>query len=307
MPFLIILITATIGLQLVFASGMYVYGPIRVTGHLLLIISFYLIYSAIIEKGSRKPYSLLFRDLKQKQAVLCKNMTETEGLLLDILPETIANRLKKNQGIIADKFDEVTVLFADIVGFTDISSRVSAVELVILLNELFSAFDRLTRKHGLEKIKNIGDKYMVAGGIPTPRPDHAEAVAEMALDMQKEVILFNARNDRSLKIRIGINSGPVIAGVIGKRKFAYDVWGDTVNIASRMETQGLAGHIQVTKDTHDRLQNKYLGEHRGVINVKNRGKLDAYILVGRMGESKVRRTIGPKMQDLIPVSVRNET
>ncbi|MCU0543186.1 MAG: MASE1 domain-containing protein [Oscillatoriaceae cyanobacterium Prado104] len=203
---------------------------------------------------------------------------QSERLLLNILPEEIANRLKQGDSTIADTFMEATVLFADIVGFTQLSERVSPTELVSLLNEIFSTFDQLAERHGLEKIKTIGDAYMVVGGLPTPRADHAEAIAEMALDMQQAVIQFSKKLDRDVSIRIGINSGPVVAGVIGIKKFIYDLWGDTVNTASRMESHSLPGYIQVTSATYQILQDKYLFESRGSIEVKGKGYMNTYLL-----------------------------
>jgi len=226
----------------------------------------------------------LSQNRRRALEALRKNMAETEHLLLNILPKPIAERLKQDQGVIADRFDEVTILFADIVGFTKFAVHASPTELVALLNEIFSVFDRLTERYGLEKIKTIGDKYMVAGGLPTPRRDHVEAIAEIALDMQHEVALYNQRNNRQFSIRIGINTGPVVAGVIGVKKFIYDLWGDTVNLASRMETQGVEGRIQVTEATYNHLQDKYLFEKRGMIQVRNRGEIDTYFLRGRKTE-----------------------
>jgi adenylate cyclase len=203
---------------------------------------------------------------------------QSERLLLNILPEEIANRLKRGDSTIADTFAEVTVLFADIVGFTQLSSRVSPTELVSLLNDIFSTFDRLAEQHGLEKIKTIGDAYMVVGGLPIPRSDHAEAIAEMALDMQQAIIDFSNTHDRDFSIRIGINSGPVVAGVIGIKKFIYDLWGDTVNTASRMESHSLPGCIQVTSATYQILQDKYFFDNRGSIEVKGKGEMNTYLL-----------------------------
>jgi class 3 adenylate cyclase len=197
---------------------------------------------------------------------------------LNILPEEIANRLKRGDSTIADTFAEVTVLFADIVGFTQLSSRVSPTELVSLLNDIFSTFDRLADKHGLEKIKTIGDAYMVVGGLPIPRSDHAEAIAEMALDMQEAITDFSNTQNQDFSIRIGINSGPVVAGVIGIKKFIYDLWGDTVNTASRMESHGKPGCIHVTSATYQILQNKYLFDSRGAIEVKGKGEMNTYLL-----------------------------
>ncbi len=206
---------------------------------------------------------------------------KAEQLLLNILPQPIANRLKKEERTIADSFNEATVLFADIVGFTNLSAHTPPVELVNLLNQIFSAFDRLAEQHGLEKIKTIGDAYMVVGGIPTPGSDRAQAVAEMALDMLKAIQQFNALNHAEFNMRIGINTGPVVAGVIGLKKFIYDLWGDTVNIASRMESQGIPGCIQVTDATYERLKDKYEFEQRGVIQVKGKGEMMTYLLLGR--------------------------
>ena len=242
----------------------------------------------------------LNRKRKRVMEALQDNMAKTECLLLNILPGPIAERLKKNPGIIADRFDDVTVLFADIVGFTKLTNQIPPAELVALLNEVFSSFDELTERYGLEKIKTIGDKYMVAGGLPIPRPDHAEAIAEMALDMKDQMVRFNAQNDRSFRLRIGINTGPVIAGVIGVRKFIYDLWGDTVNIASRMETYGLVGYIQVTAATRERLQDKYVFERRGKVRVKNGGEVDSSLLMGRKAHAAVSRHV-------IPITMKRST
>jgi guanylate cyclase len=176
---------------------------------------------------------------------------------------------------------EVTILFADIIDFTGLSARVTPEELVTILNTVFSAFDRLSERHGLEKIKTIGDAYMVAGGLPEPRPDHAEAVAEMALDMQSEIDRLGAELGRPLGLRIGIDSGAVVAGVIGTRKFAYDLWGDAVNTASRMESQGVANGIQLTEGAYRRLRDTHICEDRGVIDVKGKGVLQTYLLKGK--------------------------
>lgn len=210
-----------------------------------------------------------------------KAQEQSDHLLLNILPKAIAERLKLQSQTIADSFEDATVLFADIVGFTQLSARISATELVQRLNEIFSTFDRLAQQHGLEKIKTIGDAYMVVGGLPTPRADHAEAIAEMALDMQQEIRHFKRDDGEPLLIRIGINSGPVVAGVIGLQKFIYDLWGDTVNTASRMESQGLPGCIQVTATTYERLREKFIFEERGVLQVKGKGEMVTYFLKGR--------------------------
>ena len=205
-----------------------------------------------------------------------------ERLLLNILPASIAKRLGQNHDTIADSFEEATVLFADIVNFTNLSSQISPTEIVSLLNEIFSRFDRLLEQYGLEKIKTIGDSYMVVGGLPLIRPDHAEAVAGFALDMQQQIQEFNAERGQAFSMRIGINTGPVVAGVIGLKKFIYDLWGDTVNTASRMESHGIPGAIQVSSATYERLKDKYLFEERGTIDVKGKGEMNTYLLKSRI-------------------------
>ncbi|MBD2743461.1 PAS domain S-box protein [Coleofasciculus sp. FACHB-1120] len=218
---------------------------------------------------------------KVAEEALRYQQEQSELLLLNILPAPIAERLKLQESIIADSFAEVTVLFADIVGFTQLSADTSPTELVELLNKIFSAFDRLSELHGLEKIKTIGDAYMVVGGLPMPRSDHAQAIADMALDMQGAIALFNLKNAKNFQIRVGISTGPVVAGVIGIKKFIYDLWGDTVNTASRMESHGLAGRIQVTNTTYELLRDEYVFEERGLIHVKGKGEMTTYLLIGR--------------------------
>jgi len=207
---------------------------------------------------------------------------KSERLLLNILPKVVADQLKEGQRTIADNFADVTILFADIVNFTELSARLSPTELVNLLNTIFSAFDRLAEYHGLEKIKTIGDAYLVVGGLPLPRPDHAEAIANMALDMQESIVhlsLNDLQLEKPLSMRIGINTGPVGAGVIGTTKFTYDLWGDTVNTASRMESLGLPGHIQVTTATYNCLKDKFKCQKRGAIQVKGKGEMETYFLL----------------------------
>ncbi len=225
-------------------------------------------------------------DRKQAQEALRQEQEKVERLILNILPAPIAERLKQNYTSIADHFEEVTVLFADIVGFTQLSAHISPTELVNNLNQIFSSFDQLADRHDLEKIKTIGDAYMVVGGLPMPRQDHAEAIAEMALDMQLELGKFSEEIGINFNIRIGINTGPVVAGVIGLKKFIYDLWGDTVNIASRMESQGIPGHIQVTDCTYELLCHKYTFQERGMIHVKGKGDMIAYLLTGRHNQNK---------------------
>lgn len=211
---------------------------------------------------------------------------ESERLLLNVLPTSIASRLKSGEMVIADSFSDVTVLFADIVGFTPLSAQMTPKQLVYLLNEIFSLFDALAEQDGLEKIKTVGDSYMVVGGLPELRTDHAEAVGRMALQMLEALRRFNDLNNQQLNMRIGINTGQVVAGVIGKKKFSYDLWGDTVNIASRMESHGVAGLIHVTEATYKRLQGKFRLEERGNIEVKGKGQMKTYFLLGDSDHSE---------------------
>jgi class 3 adenylate cyclase len=219
--------------------------------------------------------------LDREHRLLLAEQERSERLLLNVLPAPIAERLKAGEGVIADAFPEVTVLFADIVDFTRRSRRIGPAQVVAALNELFSAFDRLAQRQRLEKIKTIGDAYMVAGGLPQPRPDHAQAIAEMALAMQAEVTRRTDPSGQPLQVRIGIDTGPVEAGVIGTSKFSYDLWGDTVNTASRMESHGMAGCIQVTERTYQRLRNGYRFQRRGPIQVRGMGEMVTWFLVGR--------------------------
>ncbi|WP_448562925.1 adenylate/guanylate cyclase domain-containing protein [Trichothermofontia sp.] len=220
---------------------------------------------------------------KRSEEALRQEQEKSERLLLNILPQPIAEQLKQKQDqtLIAERFEQATILFADIVDFTGLASNVTPVRLVRILNQIFSTFDHLAERYGLEKIKTIGDAYMVVGGLPAQREDHAEAVADMALAMQQAITCFRRDNQEPFKLRIGMNTGPVVAGVIGLKKFAYDLWGDTVNIASRMEFQGIAGKIQVTEATYQRLRDRYHFEYRGEIEVKGRGPMTTYWLVGK--------------------------
>ncbi|MDY7015818.1 MAG: adenylate/guanylate cyclase domain-containing protein, partial [Cyanobacteriota bacterium] len=211
---------------------------------------------------------------------------KSERLLLNILPAPIAEQLKQNHNAIAENFEEVTILFADLVGFTPLSSRLQPIELVSLLNDIFSSFDDLAQRLGLEKIKTIGDAYMVAAGLPLPRADHAEAIANMALAMQTTLQQLqttpnfqNCQIQEPLQMRIGMNTGTVVAGVIGTNKFIYDLWGDAVNVASRMESSGKPGRIQVAPPTYERLKDRYVFERRGEVEIKGKGKMMTYWLV----------------------------
>jgi adenylate cyclase len=217
----------------------------------------------------------------QEQAFLQQLSTErekSERLLLNVLPAAIAERLKQGEETIAESFPDVTVLFADLVNFTKLSEQTPAPKLVELLNEVFSAFDRLAETIGLEKIKTIGDSYMVVGGVPLPCANHAERVARMGLAMGEAIHDFNRVHGTQLAIRVGIHSGPVVAGIIGRRKFSYDLWGDTVNLASRMESHGQPGEIQVSEATKNKLGGLFQFEARGPILIKGKGELPTFLL-----------------------------
>jgi class 3 adenylate cyclase len=224
------------------------------------------------------------RSLARQQRLLEAERARSEGLLRNMLPESIAERLKQRQEVIADASPQVTVLFTDIVDFTSHAERSPPEATVALLNELFSQFDALTESRGLEKIKTVGDAYMVAGGLPNPRPDHARAVAELALGMLDLAARRSFPDGGPVRLRIGIDTGPVVAGVIGRRRFSYDLWGDTVNTASRMETTGIPGCIQITERTRELLGDRYVLRERGRIQVKGKGKMRTYFLSGRTRE-----------------------
>ena len=245
-------------------------------------------------------YLLLQYAVRARDAAFARS----EGLLLNVLPKSIADRLKKEPGVIAEAHEAVTVLFADVVDFTRFTERTAPERVVGVLDEIFSEFDTLAERHGLEKIKTIGDAYMVAAGIPVRRPDHAAAMAEMALDMRETFTTLGRPLGVDLAIRIGMDSGPVIAGVIGRHKFIYDLWGDTVNTASRMESHGLPGAIQVSDATRSLLDGRFEFEDRGEIEIKGKGLRHAWILVGRsMVEARTgeaESNAGPRDPDEIP-------
>src|SRR5262245_58255770 len=204
---------------------------------------------------------------------------ENSRLLLNVLPAPIAERLRRQSGIIAERYDDVSVLFADIVDFTPLSARLSATELVGLLNRVFSMFDALVDAHGLEKIKTIGDAYMVAGGLPEPRPDHLDRMIRLAVEMQQAVSAASEELG-GLLLRIGVHVGSVVAGVIGTRKFSYDVWGDTVNIASRLESSGVPGRIQVSEEVARRIAGSWRCEPRGSVDLKGKGPMNVFLVTG---------------------------
>jgi guanylate cyclase len=225
-------------------------------------ITFVTMYYFVVEKG--RALDLLAREEQR-----------SERLLLNVLPREIATQLKEDESTIARHYSAVSVLFADVVGFTQLSAQLDPDELVEMLNTIFSTFDGLAVQYGCEKIRTMGDGYMVAAGVPTPRPDHAASLAALALDMNEQ-----CRSLGGVTLRIGIDSGPVVAGVIGKSKFQYDIWGDTVNTASRMESHGVPGRIQITEKTRDLLEGDFVCTPRGLIEVKGKGEVATWFLEG---------------------------
>ncbi|MBS2037757.1 response regulator [bacterium] len=201
---------------------------------------------------------------------------ENRRLLLNVLPEPIAEKLKCQQGILAERYEDASVLFTDIVGFTPLSARLSPTELIELLNHIFSEFDELAAGFGLEKIKTIGDAYMVAGGLPEPHPEHLAAMASLSLEMHK--VVHQAFD--GLNLRVGLHVGSVIAGVIGRRKFIYDVWGETVNTASRLESHGAPDRVHVSQAVYQRLSHRFDFEARGITELKGKGPMETYFLLG---------------------------
>jgi class 3 adenylate cyclase len=229
-------------------------------------------------------FGLLATFVRQREQALEALRIEqgrAESLLLNILPRSIADRLKTDTSTIADQFSEASILFADIVDFTPMSDRLAPAEIVEILDHLFSHFDVLAERYGVEKIKTIGDCYMAAAGVPTPRSDHARALALMALDMLEAIRTADAIAHLGLELRVGINSGPVVAGVIGRKRFLYDLWGDAVNTASRMETYGTSSRIQITQETYELLADEFECESRGTIAVKGKGDVETWYLIGR--------------------------
>jgi len=231
-------------------------------------------------------------------AALRLEQDKAENLLLNILPRSIADRLKADTATIADQIDAASILFADVVDFIPLSERLQPAEVVGMLDRLFTHFDLLAERHGLEKIKTIGDCYMVAAGVPTPRPDHARAMALMALDIRDALRSKDSVGQLGLELRIGINSGPVVAGVIGRKRFLYDLWGDAVNMASRMESHGTRGQIQVTRATYELLRDEFELEPRGTVAIKGKGDVETWYLVGRRDSDSTEEAQSPAVARL---------
>jgi adenylate cyclase len=220
----------------------------------------------------------------------------SESLLANILPATIASRLKSRaESVIVDSYDAASILFADMAGFTARTGDTAPEQLVQFLNRVFSDFDRIVESHGLEKIKTTGDSYMVVSGIPAPRADHAQALGRLALDLRDSALGLLDPQGRSVPVRFGIASGPVVAGVVGTRKFFYDVWGDAVNVASRMESTGAPGKIQVSQETYERLNVEFVLESRGVVDVKGKGEMQTWFLIERRASAVPHLTVLAKI------------
>jgi adenylate cyclase len=232
------------------------------------------IYASLEKKWLRDREQKYFEELRAEKL-------RSESLLLNILPQNVVSRMRAGEAVIADRFDYATILFSDLVGFTALASGFSADRILEMLSTVFESFDLAVREHGLEKIKTIGDAYMVAGGLPEPLPNHTHRVATLAIEMLDIVERMRARLDIDLKVRIGIHVGPVVAGVIGTHKFIYDVWGDTVNTASRMESFGAPGRIHVSAETYDVLRHDFKFEPRGPLEIKGKGAMETYFLMGR--------------------------
>ncbi|MCW2624087.1 adenylate/guanylate cyclase domain-containing protein [Mycobacterium sp.] len=254
------------------------------SGFLLTVISAWVMVVAVVW------YAL--REIRRARQAMEAEYERSETLLTNILPATIAQRLKDpTRNIIADKYDDAAILFADIAGYTKRASDTSPTDLVRFLDRLYTDLDALVDRHGLEKVKTSGDSYMVVSGVPQPRDDHIEALACLALDMADAVADLKDPQGRKVPLRIGLGAGPVVAGVVGARKFFYDVWGDAVNIASRMETTDVEGRIQVPHDVYERLNHAFLFEERGNVDVKGKGVMHTWYLVGRRDDHAVRSAV----------------
>jgi guanylate cyclase len=243
----------------------------------------FLFFAANIGAVSTIAFVLLYSFVGQKNTALSLLRLEqekSETLLLNILPKEIAAVLKNENRTIADHYDGASILFADMVDFTPMSAEMSPVEMVELLNEIFSHFDALVEKYNLEKIKTVGDCYMVAAGVPRPRSDHAQILTRLALEMQTFLNSRTFKASRPVGFRIGLNSGPVLAGVIGRKKFIYDLWGDAVNTASRMESHGAGGCIQITHATYELIKDDFVCEPRGTVDVKGKGEMEVWFVAG---------------------------
>lgn len=246
-----------------------------------LILTFFALNVIIVSSLAYFQLRAFLRQRDEALRLLRIEQGKSDGLLVNILPRSIADILRNEQRTIADRYDAVSILFADVVGFTPLSSAIEAEEMVNLLNEIYTHFDTVVERFGLEKIRTMGDGYMVASGVPAPRPDHAHALADGALAMMDYIDRWRSPRAADIALRMGLSSGPVLAGVIGRKKFSYDVWGDPVNIASRMESHGVPGKIQVSPSAYELLKDDFLLEARGRVQIKGKGEMDTWFLIGR--------------------------
>jgi adenylate cyclase len=299
--YLYFLTAAALSLLFVGIENIMIAGVIGVSA-IALVIGVHLIFPA--DTGFAAPWTLFYvnfisnvvassvilfvivfyavRQIARAEETAEREFARSEALLENILPSPVAARLKAGkEGVIADRYDEASILFADMAGFTSRAGDLDPDELVRFLNRTFTMLDALVERHGLEKIKTTGDSYMVVSGVPDPREDHAAAIASLALDMQETLASLVDPRGRAVPVRIGLASGPVVAGVVGTRKFFYDVWGDPVNLASRMESTGDPGKIQVTNEMRALLEPHFAFTERGMIEVKGKGALRTWFLVGR--------------------------
>jgi len=246
-----------------------------------LVLAFFALNVIIVSSLAYFQLRAFLRQRDDALRLLRIEQAKTDTLLVNILPRPIADILKDEQRTIAERFDAVSILFADVVGYTPLTTTVEATEMVTILNEIYTCFDEVVERFGLEKIRTMGDGYMVASGVPTPRPDHAQALADGALAMMSFLDRWQSPHAATIRLRMGMSSGPVLAGVIGRKKFSYDVWGDPVNVASRMESHGAPGKIQVTRETYELLKADFILEARGTIRIKGKGEMETWFLVDR--------------------------
>jgi adenylate cyclase len=243
------------------------------------------------------------RQIASAEAAMEQEHARSEALLANILPASVAERLKdRSHKVIADKYDDASILFADIAGYTERAGETSPEELVAFLDDLYTRLDKLVNGHGLEKIKTSGDAYMVVSGVPLPRPDHLEALADLALDITETIAGLTDSRGCAVPLRVGLASGPVVAGVVGSQRFFYDVWGDAVNVASRMESTGVVGRIQVPQPAYERLSDRFAFEEHGDVDIKGKGVMHTWYLVGRHHEDGVghrRSDNREKTRDLV--------
>lgn len=258
---------------------------------LWLILTLFVLNVGIVSSLAFFQLRAFVRERDEALRLLRLEQAKSDSLLANILPRSIVDVLKDEPQIIAERFEAVSILFADVVGFTPLATTIEAAEMVNLLNEIYTFFDEVVDRYGLEKIRTMGDGYMAASGVPVPRPDHAQALAGAALEMMNFLEQWQSPHAGEIHFRMGINSGPVLAGVIGRKKFSYDVWGDPVNVASRMESHGEPGKIQVSRDTCELLSDDFLLERRGTIHIKGKGTMETWYLLGRKeGAAAARST-----------------